>query len=87
MDQLVEPLQKTVTTKLKDSAVAQDIERNEELIKGALRAVASLSRVANIDSSVRFTDFVNSVIIKGDGTLPQKYQDILKESAADQSEL
>ena len=79
LDSLVEPLQKTVTFKLKESAVAQDVERNEELVRGALRAVASLSRVPNSDSSVRFSDFVNNVILKGENELPRKYADILKE--------
>jgi cullin-associated NEDD8-dissociated protein 1 len=82
LDSLVDPLQKTITTVPKADAVTQDVERNEELVKSALRAVAALSRIPNADSSVKFTDFVTNVILKSDKGLPQKYQEILKETGA-----
>ena len=81
LDSLVEPLQKTVTTAPKTDAVAQDVERNEELIKSALRAIAAMSRMPNADSSVKFGDFVSNTIVKGEKGLPQKYETVLKETA------
>lgn len=46
MDSLVEPLQKTINYKPKqDDAVKQEVDRNEDMIRSALRAIASLNRI------------------------------------------
>lgn len=44
LDSLIEPLKMTVTARVKDSAVKQEVDRNEELIRSALRAVACLAK-------------------------------------------
>lgn len=45
VDALLEPLEKTVTTRLKADAVKQEVDRNEDMIRSALRAVDALSRM------------------------------------------
>ena len=48
LDLLVEPLEKTVTNKTKQDAVKQEVDRNEDMIRSALRAVDSLNRIGYI---------------------------------------
>ena len=38
-------LQKTINFKPKQDAVKQEVDRNEDLIRSALRAIASLNRI------------------------------------------
>ena len=45
LDSLVDPLQKTVNFKPKQDVVKQEVDRNEDMIRSALRAVASLNRI------------------------------------------
>ncbi|KAI3711279.1 hypothetical protein L2E82_41254 [Cichorium intybus] len=45
LDSLVDPLQKTFNFKPKQDAVKQEVDRNEDIIRSALRAVASLNRI------------------------------------------
>lgn len=47
LDHLVEPLRTTLTFKPSQTAVKQEIERNEELVRSALRSVVAISRVCN----------------------------------------
>jgi len=44
LDVIVEPLRNTITTKVKDTAVQHERDRNDELIRSALRAVVAISR-------------------------------------------
>ena len=58
MDTLVEPLEKTVTHKTKPDAVKQEVDRNEDMIRSALRAIDSLNRI-------RYSGcFLNSGLVK-----------------------
>jgi len=41
----VDPLEKTVTNKTKPDAVKQEVDRNEDMIRSALRAIDSLNRI------------------------------------------
>lgn len=45
LDSLVEPLQKTINFKPKQDAVKQEHDRNEDMIRSALRAISSLDRI------------------------------------------
>lgn len=45
LDSMVEPLQKTLNYKPKQDAVKQEVDRNEDMIRSALRAISSLSRI------------------------------------------
>ncbi|CAI5478422.1 unnamed protein product [Closterium sp. Yama58-4] len=65
VDALVEPLEKTVTTRVKADAVKQEVDRNEDMICSALRAVHALSRISNVESSTRFKTFMTNVVRAG----------------------
>ncbi|KAI3914959.1 hypothetical protein MKX01_018128 [Papaver californicum] len=45
LDSLVDPLQKTINYKPKLDAVKQEVDRNENMIRSALRAISSLSHI------------------------------------------
>ena len=57
LDSLVDPLQKTINFKPKQDAVKQEVDRNEDMIRSALRAIASLNRIRFV-----FVLFVNQAI-------------------------
>ncbi|KAL6064787.1 Cullin-associated NEDD8-dissociated protein 1 [Balamuthia mandrillaris] len=80
LDNLVEPLRKTVTTKARDTAVKQQVDQNDELIRSALRAVAAISTIPDVDQSVKFDEFVKGTI-KG-SPLNEKFEAILKETSS-----
>ncbi|CAI9300289.1 unnamed protein product [Lactuca saligna] len=58
LDSLVDPLQKTVNFKPKQDAVKQEVDRNEDMIRSALRAVASLNRISGGDCSHKFKNLM-----------------------------
>ena len=41
----MDPLQKTINFKPKQDAVKQEVDRNEDMIRSALRAIKSLDRI------------------------------------------
>lgn len=41
----MDPLHKTINFKPKQDAVKQEVDRNEDMIRSALRAIASLNRI------------------------------------------
>ena len=63
LDKLVEPLRTTVTTKVKANAVKQEYEKQDELKRSAMRAVAALMAIPGAGKGVIFS--------------PSKYQIIL----------
>lgn len=48
LDSLVDPLQKTINFKPKQDAVKQEVDRNEDMIRSALRAIASLNQIRHV---------------------------------------
>lgn len=48
IDEMVTPLKATIDFKVKGNAVKQEVEKNQELVRSALRAVAALSKLADI---------------------------------------
>jgi cullin-associated NEDD8-dissociated protein 1 len=76
---LVEPLRNTITTKVKDTAVQHERDRNDELIRSALRAVASISRIVNLEENQKWADFMKGTILQA-GT-KEIYDKIAKEVA------
>jgi flagellar basal body-associated protein FliL len=45
---MITPLKATIDFKVKGNAVKQEVEKNQELVRSALRAVAALSKLADI---------------------------------------
>jgi len=79
LDNLVEPLRTTVTFKPSQTAVKQEIERNDEQVRSALRAIAAISRVGNVESCTKFDEFVRTAVKTGE--LAEKYNEIVKAEA------
>lgn len=61
LDSLVEPLQKTLNYKPKQDAVKQEVDRNEDMIRSALRAIASLNRISGGDCSHKFKNLMSEI--------------------------
>lgn len=61
LDSLVDPLQKTVNFRPKQDAVKQEVDRNEDMIRSALRAIASLNRISGGDCSHKFKSLMNEI--------------------------
>ncbi|KAL6629111.1 hypothetical protein ACP70R_028876 [Stipagrostis hirtigluma subsp. patula] len=77
LDSLVEPIEKTINHKPKGDAVKQEVDRNEDMIRSALRAIASLSRISGSDYSIRFKNLMNKILATP--TLAEKYSSVRSE--------
>ncbi|KAH7538365.1 hypothetical protein FEM48_Zijuj03G0191800 [Ziziphus jujuba var. spinosa] len=77
LDSLVDPLQKTINFKPKQDAVKQEVDRNEDMIRSALRAIASLNRISGGDCSHKFKNLMNE--ISKSPALWEKYYSIRNE--------
>ncbi|KAJ8260325.1 hypothetical protein GJAV_G00179670 [Gymnothorax javanicus] len=61
LDRLVEPLRATCTSKVKAGSVKQEFEKQEELRRSAMRAVAALLSIAEVEKSPVMADFVSQI--------------------------
>ncbi|XP_024030609.1 cullin-associated NEDD8-dissociated protein 1 [Morus notabilis] len=61
LDSLVDPLLKTINFKPKPDAVKQEVDRNEDMIRSALRAIASLNRISGGDCSLKFKNLMHEI--------------------------
>ncbi|KAG6780047.1 hypothetical protein POTOM_016455 [Populus tomentosa] len=77
LDSLVDPLQKTINFKPKQVAVKQEVDRNEDMIRSALRAIASLNLLSGGDCSLKFKNLMSE--ISKSATLWDKYYSIRNE--------
>ncbi|KAL6494456.1 Cullin-associated NEDD8-dissociated protein 1 [Orobanche gracilis] len=77
LDSLVDPLQKTVNFRPKQDAVKQEVDRNEDMIRSALRAIASLNSISGGDCSHKFKNLMND--ITKSQALSEKYFSIRNE--------
>lgn len=77
VDFLVDPLRDTITSKANDTDVKQEIDRHEELVRSALRAVAAIAKITGSDSVPRFRDFMRQVVL-GPNFI-ERYKEISKE--------
>ncbi|KAJ6798880.1 cullin-associated NEDD8-dissociated protein 1 isoform X2 [Iris pallida] len=77
LDSLVDPLERTINHKPKLDAVKQEVDRNEDMIRSALRAIASLSRISGGDCSLKFKALMNS--ITHTASLAEKYNSVRSE--------
>ncbi|XP_039172622.1 cullin-associated NEDD8-dissociated protein 1 [Eucalyptus grandis] len=77
LDNLVDPLLKTINFKPKQDAVKQEVDRNEDMIRSALRAIASLNRISGGDCSVKFKNLMSDM--SKSQALWEMYQSIRNE--------
>lgn len=80
LDKLVEPLEKTLTAKLKSDAVKQEVDRHEEMLRSCLRAVDALHRLPGAEASQPFTAFLKRTVVSN-GPLKDKYLAVQQERA------
>ncbi|XP_034021823.1 cullin-associated NEDD8-dissociated protein 2 [Thalassophryne amazonica] len=66
LDRLVEPLKATCTNKVKAGSVKQEFEKQEELRRSAMRAIAALLAIPEAQRSPSMADFVNQIRINAD---------------------
>lgn len=77
LDSLVDPIEKTINHKPKGDAVKQEVDRNEDMIRSALRAIAALSRISGNDYSMRFKNLMNKIMASP--PLADKYNSVRSE--------
>jgi len=70
---LLPVLKGTLEKKMKDNAVKQDKDRNDELIFSALRALVAISRIPGLDST-EFNDFMSTTVV---GDVAENYKKVL----------
>ncbi|KJE95984.1 Cullin-associated and neddylation-dissociated 1 [Capsaspora owczarzaki ATCC 30864] len=58
LDELIEPLRATITTPVKVNAVKQEVEKNDEIVRSALRAVAAILRIPDAAATGKFGAFI-----------------------------
>jgi cullin-associated NEDD8-dissociated protein 1 len=75
VDSIVPPLTKVLKKKEKENALAQEKERHQELIKAALKAVATLKSLSGIEENVQFQDMYQKVIM-ADNKLKLAYEEV-----------
>ncbi len=72
LEKLVEPLRATVTTKVKANAVNQEYEKQDELKRSALRAVAALVLVPGADKHPQLNEFLAVIMSMPELRVPYK---------------
>jgi cullin-associated NEDD8-dissociated protein 1 len=80
LELLIDPLKACVTSVAKDVNVAQLVERNNELIKSALRAIAAVGQIQDLaETTPKFHEFMKNVVMAGE--LGKIYAEIIKGQA------
>lgn len=75
LEQLVDPLKACVTAVAKEQAVAQQVERNNELIRSALRAIYAINHIPDVETQPKFAEFMKGTVTQG--PLGQTYAEIV----------
>ncbi|XP_014662099.1 PREDICTED: cullin-associated NEDD8-dissociated protein 1-like [Priapulus caudatus] len=84
VDRLVEPLKNTCLAKVKANSVKQEYEKQDELKRSALRAVAALLGIPDADKNPLMSDFLAQ--IKSNAELSTMFDSIQKDVCAVASE-
>ncbi|KAM6928453.1 cullin-associated NEDD8-dissociated protein 2 [Xenentodon cancila] len=74
LDRLIEPLKATCTTKVKAGSVKQEFEKQEELRRSAMRAVAALLAIPEVERSPSMADFASQ--IRSNADMASMYQSV-----------
>eukprot|EP00123_Amoebidium_parasiticum_P018557 comp24239_c0_seq1/m.44810 comp24239_c0_seq1/g.44810 ORF comp24239_c0_seq1/g.44810 comp24239_c0_seq1/m.44810 type:complete len:1254 (-) comp24239_c0_seq1:279-4040(-) len=78
MDELVKPLQETISKKDPQQAVKQEIEKNDELKRSAMRALVALKKIPEADQNPALAQLLAQ--IQGDEDLKQRWEAVQKDS-------
>lgn len=79
LDEIVDPLKACVTATAKEQAVAQQVERNNELIRSALRAIHAINHIPDVDTQPKFSEFMKATVTQG--PLGQTYNEIVQAAS------
>ncbi len=77
LEAVITALTATLNERLKENAVRQEVERHNDSIRGALRAVRVMEKVPDISSSSVFQGFLTSVVQR---RFADKYKAIISET-------
>ncbi|XP_068013837.1 cullin-associated NEDD8-dissociated protein 1-like isoform X1 [Melanerpes formicivorus] len=80
LERLVEPLRATCSTKVKAGSVKQEFEKQDELKRSALRAVAALLTIPEVEKSPAMAEFCSQ--IRASPEMASLFESIQKDSAA-----
>ena len=90
LDRIVEPLRATCTTKVKANSVKQEFEKQDELKRSAMRAVAALLHIADAGENERLILYVSFAANKVNNIskfVHLKYNSLFMFSIVDKSPL
>ncbi|XP_055713494.1 cullin-associated NEDD8-dissociated protein 1 [Phlebotomus papatasi] len=79
LDQFVDPLRATCTLKVKANSVKQEYEKQDELKRSALRAVAALASIPKADKNQHLSEFL--ALIRGTPDLQTLYESVQKDTS------
>uniref|UniRef100_A0A4X2LA96 Cullin associated and neddylation dissociated 2 (putative) n=1 Tax=Vombatus ursinus TaxID=29139 RepID=A0A4X2LA96_VOMUR len=80
LDRLVEPLRATCTSKVKAGSVKQEFEKQDELKRSAMRAVAALLTIPEVEKSPVMAEFSSQ--IRSNPEMAALFESIQKDSAS-----
>ncbi|KAG5674740.1 hypothetical protein PVAND_004691 [Polypedilum vanderplanki] len=78
LDQFVDPLRQTCTLKVKPNSVKQEYEKQDELKRSALRAVAALLQIPKADKNQHLSDFIT--LIKNSNDLQPLFESVQRDT-------
>ncbi|XP_059609586.1 cullin-associated NEDD8-dissociated protein 1 [Phlebotomus argentipes] len=79
LDQFVDPLRATCTLKVKANSVKQEYEKQDELKRSALRAVAALASIPKADVNQHLSEFL--ALIRATPDLQTLYESVQKDTS------
>ncbi|NXH11389.1 CAND1 protein, partial [Bucco capensis] len=80
LERLIEPLRATCSTKVKAGSVKQEFEKQDELKRSAMRAVAALLTIPEVEKSPAMAEFSSQ--IRANPEMASLFESIQKDSAA-----
>uniref|UniRef100_A0A803VTQ0 TATA-binding protein interacting (TIP20) domain-containing protein n=1 Tax=Ficedula albicollis TaxID=59894 RepID=A0A803VTQ0_FICAL len=80
LERLIEPLRATCSTKVKAGSVKQEFEKQDELKRSAMRAVAALLTIPEVEKSPAMAEF--SSHIRSSPEMASLFESIQKDSAS-----
>ncbi|XP_053325783.1 cullin-associated NEDD8-dissociated protein 1-like [Spea bombifrons] len=78
LDQLIEPLRATCTTKVKAGSVKQEFEKQDELKRSAMRTITALLTIPEVENSRSMAEFLAQ--IRSNPELSSLFENIQKDS-------
>ncbi|XP_009078056.1 PREDICTED: cullin-associated NEDD8-dissociated protein 2 isoform X2 [Acanthisitta chloris] len=80
LERLIEPLRATCSTKVKAGSVKQEFEKQDELKRSAMRAVAALLTIPEVEKSPAMAEFSSQ--IRSSPEMASLFESIQKDSAS-----